>query len=56
MKKLLIVTAVIYLLVAASRGLLRGVDLWDGPVAANLVVEAISTGALWPAELWAWLT
>ena len=56
MKKFLVVIAVIYLLVAASRGLLHGIDLWDGPVAANLVVESISTGALWPFQLWAWFT
>lgn len=56
MKKLLIVTAVIYGLVAASRGLFHGIDLWDSPIAMNLVAEAVSTGVLWPAELWAWLT
>ena len=56
MKKFLVGIAVIYLLVAASRGLLHGIDLWDGPIATNLVVESVATGALWPAQLWAWLT
>ena len=56
MKKFLIVISVIYLLVAGSRGLHRGIDLWDGPIAVNLVVESVSTGALWPLQFWAWLT
>jgi len=56
MKKLLIVTAVVYGLIAASTGLFRGIDLWHSPIATDLVGEAVSAGVLWPATFWAWLT